>query len=147
MFCTCRTVYSIILCWSIFRLNNRISNSCVIHPDQTCEQHNWNAFDFDKQTEPSYIGASIATVLSEVLLYFVFIYFINKHYKELGLYKQFIKPLVASLVMGGFVFYFNDVNLFLIVISAGFVYFMILLLLRTFTQEDNNILKQVVKRG
>ena len=95
----------------------------------------------------SYIGASIATVLSEVFLYFVFIYFINKHYRELGLHKHFIKPLFASLVMGGFVFYFNDVNLLLIVISAGFVYFMILLLLRTFTQEDKNILKQVVKRG
>ena len=95
----------------------------------------------------SYIGASIATVLSEVFLYFVFIYFINKHYRELGLHKHFIKPLVASLVMGGFVFYFKDVNLLLIVISAGLVYFVILLLLRTFTQEDKDILKQVVKRG
>lgn len=95
----------------------------------------------------SYIGASIATVLSEIFLYFIFIYFINKHYRELGLHKQFIKPLVASLVMGGFVFYFKDVNLLLIVISAGLVYFVVLLLLRTFTQEDKNILKQVVKRG
>ena len=95
----------------------------------------------------SYIGASIATVLSEVFLYFVFIYFINKHYKKLELHKHFIKPLIASLVMGGFVFYFKDVNLLLIVISAGLVYFVILLLLRTFTQEDKNILKQVVRRS
>lgn len=95
----------------------------------------------------SYIGASIATVLSEVFLYFVFIYFINKHYRELGLHKHFIKPLTASLVMGGFVFYFNDVNLLLLVLSAGLVYFVILLLLRTFTQEDKNILKQVVGRS
>ena len=95
----------------------------------------------------SYIGACIATVLSEVFLYFIFIYFINKHYGKLRLHKHFIKPLVASLVMGGFVFYFNDVNLLLLVISAGLVYFVILLLLRTFTQEDKNIFKQVVKRG
>jgi len=95
----------------------------------------------------SYIGASIATVLSEIFLYFVFIYFINKHYRELGLHKHFIKPLVASLVMGGFVFYFNDVNLLLLVLSASLVYFVILLLLRTFTQEDKNIFKQVVKIG
>ena len=95
----------------------------------------------------SYIGASIATVISEVFLYFVFIHFINKHYKKLELHKHFMKPLVASLVMGGFVFYFNDVNLLLLVISAGLVYFVILLLLRTFTQEDRDIFKQVVKRG
>ncbi|CAD7775958.1 Polysaccharide biosynthesis protein [Candidatus Methanoperedenaceae archaeon GB50] len=95
----------------------------------------------------SYVGASIATVLSEVFLYFVFIYFINKHYKKLELYKHFIKPLVASLVMGGFVFYFIGVNLFLLILLAAFVYFMMLLLLRTFTQEDKDIFKQVVKRG
>ena len=95
----------------------------------------------------SYVGASIATVLSEVFLYFIFIYFINKHYKKLELHKHFIKPLIASLVMGGFVFYFKGVNLFLLIILAGFVYFVILVLLRTFTQEDKNIFKQVVKRG
>ena len=94
----------------------------------------------------SYIGASIATVLSEVFLYFVFIYFINKHYKKLELHKYFIKPLIASLMMGGVVFYFKNANLLLLIILAGFVYLGILLLLRTFTQEDKNILKQIVKR-
>ena len=95
----------------------------------------------------SYIGASIATVLSEVLLYFVIIYFINKHYKKLELHKHFIKPLVASLMMGGFLFYFKDANLFLLILLAVLVYFVILLLLRTFTQEDKDIFKQVIKRG
>ena len=92
----------------------------------------------------SYIGASIATVLSEVFLYFVFIYFINKHYKKLGLHKHFIKPLIASLMMGGFVFYFKSVNLLLLIILASLVYFMILIMLKTFTQEDKNIFKQIV---
>jgi len=95
----------------------------------------------------SYIGAGIATVLSEVFLYFVFIYFINKHYKKLELHKQFIKPLVAALMMGGFVFYFKDANLFLLIILAALVYFVILYALKTFTQEDKDIFKQVVKRG
>lgn len=92
----------------------------------------------------SYIGASIATVLSEIFLYFVFIHFINRHYKKLELHKHFIKPLVASLVMGGFVFYFNGVNLLLLVVLAGIVYFAMLLLLRTFTLEDTGIFEQVV---
>jgi len=94
----------------------------------------------------SYIGASIATVLSEVFLYFVFIYFINKHYRKLELHKHFTKPLVASLMMGGFVFYFREINLLLLIILAGFVYFAMLLLLRTFTQEDKNMLKQVARK-
>lgn len=95
----------------------------------------------------SYIGASIATVLSEIFLYFVFIFFINKHYKKLELHKHFVKPLFASLMMGGFVFYFKDTNLLLLILFAVFVYFVILVMLRTFTQEDKNIFKQIVKRG
>lgn len=63
------------------------------------------------------------------------------------LHKHFIKPLIAALVMSGFIFYFRDFNLFLLIIFAVFVYFVILILLRTFTQEDKNIFKQVVKRG
>ena len=95
----------------------------------------------------SYIGASIATILSEVFLYFILIYFINKYYKKLELHKHFIKPLVAALMMGGFVFYFKDINLLLLIILGGLMYFAMLLLLRTFTQEDKNIFKQVVRRG
>ena len=94
----------------------------------------------------SYIGASIATVFSEIFLYFVFIYFITKHYKKLELHKHFMKPLAASLMMGGFLFYFKDFNLFLLILLAGLVYFVMLLVLRTFTQEDKDIFKQVIKR-
>lgn len=96
----------------------------------------------------SYIGASIATVLSELFLYFAFIYFINKYYRKLKIHRYFIKPIIASLIMGVFVFYFRDINLFLLIILATFVYFGILLLIRTFTQEDKNIFKQSIrKRG
>ncbi|MBA7560545.1 hypothetical protein ES708_02171 [subsurface metagenome] len=92
----------------------------------------------------SYIGASIATVLSEIFLYFTFTHFINKHYKKLKLHKHFIKPVVASLMMGIFIFYFKDVNLFFLIILAGFVYSVTLILLKTFTEEDRNIFKQVI---
>ena len=95
----------------------------------------------------SYIGASIATVLSELFLYFIFIYFINRQYKRLELHKYFIKPIIASLIMGGFVFCFIKINLFLLITLSGLVYFMLLFLLKTFTQEDKNVLKQVVERS
>lgn len=96
----------------------------------------------------SYIGASVATVLSEVFLYFAFIYFINKYYRKLKIHRYFIKPIIASLIMGVFVFYFRDINLFLLIILATFVYFGILTLLRTFTQEDKDVFKQLIyKRG
>jgi len=94
-----------------------------------------------------YIGASIATVLSEIFLYFVFIFFINRYYMKLELHRHFIKPVAASLTMGGFILLFIGMNLFLLIILAGLVYFIILLLMNTFTQEDKNIFSQVIGKG
>jgi len=94
-----------------------------------------------------FIGASIATVLSEIFLYFVFIYFIHRYYVKLELYRHFIKPMAASLIMGGFILLFIRVNLFSLVILAGLVYFIILLLINTFTREDRDIFRQVIGKG
>jgi O-antigen/teichoic acid export membrane protein len=94
----------------------------------------------------SYIGASIATILSEAFLYFALLYFIQKHYGELKLFNQFMKPLVASLIMGIFVLYFSEINLFFLIILAGFIYAMMLILLRTFTQKDRDIFMQIVNK-
>ncbi len=94
-----------------------------------------------------YIGACLATVISEAFLYFVFIYYINKYYKKFKLHKYFIKPSVASMMMAGFIIYFNNVNLLMLVASSAVVYFMILLLMKTFSEEDMKIFKQVLKRG
>ena len=94
----------------------------------------------------SYIGAGIATVLSEVFLYFIFLYYIKKYYKRLLLYKHYIKPLIGSSVMGLFVFCFSNLNLFLLVILASLVYFTMLVLLRAFTEGDRNMFKQATRR-
>lgn len=93
----------------------------------------------------SYVGASIATVLSEIFLYFAFIYFINKHFTKLKLYKNYTKPLISSIIMGMLIFYFKEVNLFLLTIFAILVYISMLFLLKTFTEEDKLILKKIMQ--
>ncbi|KKH59370.1 hypothetical protein DU74_02210 [Methanosarcina mazei] len=95
----------------------------------------------------SYVGASIATVLSEVFLYFLFIHYINRNYKKLELHNYYLKPLIASLLMGGLVYYLKDMNLFLLILLAIIVYFGILLVLRAFDHEDMNIVNQLVRRS
>lgn len=95
----------------------------------------------------SYIGASIATVLSEVFLYFAYIHYINKYYKQLNLHKYFIKPVAASLIMGAVIFCFKEYNLFLLTLLAFTVYFIVLISLKTFTSDDKYVLKQIFKKG
>lgn len=95
----------------------------------------------------SYVGASIATILSEMALFFIYLYFINKNYTTLKLYTHFVKPIIASLIMGTVIFIFREINLFLLIISATLLYFTILIILKTFTTEDKSIFKQMIGKG
>ncbi|MDO5836348.1 MAG: flippase [Methanobacterium sp.] len=95
----------------------------------------------------SYIGASIATVLSEILVYVLFIFFISKYYSiSQELHKTFIKPLIASLIMGAFLVYFNKLNLFILIVLAMIIYFILLLIQKTFTDTDKHIINQLLGR-
>lgn len=95
----------------------------------------------------SYIGASIATVLSEILLYFLFIYYINKFYHKLNVNNHFLKPFIASMIMGVVLFYLKDLNLSLIIIIAILIYFIVLILLKTFKNDDRLLFKQLIGRN
>jgi len=93
-----------------------------------------------------YIGASISTVISEIFLYFIIIYYINKLHKKLEIHCSFIKPLAASLIMGIFIYLIRDANLFLLIVLAGIIYFIILMLMKTFGEDDFDILRLIFKR-
>jgi O-antigen/teichoic acid export membrane protein len=93
-----------------------------------------------------YIGASVSTVLSEIFLYFIIIFYINKSHRNFQIHRSFIKPLAASLFMGVFVYLLKDTNLFLLITLAAIIYFAILLLIKTFNKDDLYILKLVFKR-
>jgi len=95
----------------------------------------------------SYIGASISTVLSEMFLNFAIVYFIGKHYEKLQLNSHYIKPFLASLAMGGFLIWFREMNIFLLITLSGFFYFLVLISLGTFTKKEIDIFQQVMKRG
>jgi len=92
----------------------------------------------------SFVGASISTVISEITVYILFLFFINRYYGSMEIQKQFIKPLVASIIMGMFLWYFNGRNLLLLIVLGAIVYFILLIILKTFTKTDKYIFKQIV---
>lgn len=94
----------------------------------------------------SYVGAGIATVLSEILLYTLFILFIYKYYSKIKFYQNFIKPIVASILMGIVLLIFNNINLLILIIIAACFYFTVLIIIKTFTQDDLDIFKQIIGR-
>ena len=93
----------------------------------------------------SYNGAAIATVATNVVLLIASFYFVSKYLQVLPMHKIMVKPVISGLVMGAFVYYFIDFNVFLLVPLAAMIYLVTLLALKTFTMEDIDIVKKIMK--
>lgn len=89
----------------------------------------------------NFIGAAIATVLTEVVLFALYYGFVAKHFYRLELCPILIKPCFASLAMGIFVFYLKSTNIALLVASAAIIYISILYIVKGFDTEDKAIFK------
>ena len=92
----------------------------------------------------SYIAASIATVITSLLMFILGFYFISKHVYKIQIHRFIAKPIIASTIMALFIFYFTDVNLFLLVSLSVFIYFVVFILLKGFSNEDFKLFRQIV---
>jgi O-antigen/teichoic acid export membrane protein len=97
----------------------------------------------------SYVGSSFATVVTELVLVgsiIVLTYRLNCGI-PLSIIKDYLlRILFSSLIMSIFVLYFQNLHLILIIISAGFVYFVTLYLVRGIDNEDMMLLRQAIHR-
>ena len=91
----------------------------------------------------SYIGASWATVLVEIVNVFMCFGFICAALKlKVKILNILLKPLLATLIMGNFIYYFQSLNLGLLVSISGIMYIGMLLLLKVFDEQDKDILSK-----
>jgi len=90
----------------------------------------------------SYMGAAWVTVYSEIMIAILCAYSVFKHSRFLLNLKTSLKSLIASLIMGGFIYllpnlYKNSLGgLILVIILAIVLYFLILYLLKGISPED-----------
>lgn len=92
----------------------------------------------------SYVGASIATVITELLAFILCYHFLSKFIYKIPIYKFIAKPIMASAIMGLFILSFAKANFFLLVCVSIIIYFGVLILLKTFSKEDLNLFKQII---
>ena len=88
------------------------------------------------------IGASITTVMTEVGMVIFYMYIMHRNNLGISL-KLFIKPLIGSIVMG-IIIYLLNLDLFTSFIVGAIIYFTIIILIKTFDDEDKEILKQII---
>lgn len=95
----------------------------------------------------SLIGASIATVATEIMLFVFYFYAVSTSVCILALHKIAFKPIIAASLMGVCVFYLREYNIFLVVLLAAIIYFVLLYALRAFTDEDLDLFRQAFLKG
>lgn len=92
-------------------------------------------------------GATVATVLSEILILFLQLYTLRKinQLPDRHLVFDVIKICVASSVLG-VVLYVLNLNMWVAMPVSIVVYFAVILLIRTVDQDDKLIIKQIIGR-
>ena len=93
----------------------------------------------------SYVGAGIATLATETVLVGLYFYFVSKYLYRPPLHKIVVKPMIACTLMALFVYFCQSLNLAVLIILAVVIYFVMLYLMKGFSKEDMDILKQVIK--
>jgi O-antigen/teichoic acid export membrane protein len=96
----------------------------------------------------SYIGASVATVITEVTGFSLMIIYISKYFNRISWTNNFLKTLAVSLLVLA-VTYFLRLNInWIIALVAGVVLFLVLMIVtRIISREDLEIFKRILKKG
>ncbi|MDP3066978.1 MAG: flippase [Methanobacteriaceae archaeon] len=97
----------------------------------------------------SYIGASIVTVLTEMILV-SYMYYATFKLGYLIDTQKIIKNLgkitFSALIMSSFLLYFQYLNFFLLVILAALIYFLVIYLTETFDKMDEQLFRQLMRK-
>ena len=93
------------------------------------------------------LGAAVVTILSELVLLMPFYYGIRKHVGPVPWVRLTWRPILATAIMGLALYPLRDRS-FLLMIPVGLaIYVALLLLLRTFTAEDRDVVRRLMRRG
>jgi len=92
----------------------------------------------------SYNGAAFTNVATKLLIFGLSFYFISRNFGSVPIQRLVLKPLICSLLMGGFVYYFISLNLFLLIPLAAVIYVISLLALKVMSDEEIELIKSMI---
>jgi len=93
----------------------------------------------------SYLGASVATVITEALGFSLMIYYISKTFHKISLINNLFKTIVVSTIVLIIIYYLNtSINWIVVAVIGFFVYALLLYLFGIINRDDIEIVKQMV---
>ena len=94
-----------------------------------------------------YLGAGAATVITEIVLFALGIYYVAKYICKINIVAVVSKPFLSVAIMGTFIELATaKLNLALVIALSVLTYFTCLVLFRFFTKEDKMILIHLIRK-
>lgn len=94
----------------------------------------------------SYIAASIITIITELMNVSLSTYYLSRFVCSVNLKRLVWRPIIASSVMGSVVILCINLNLLIIILISIIVYFTILFILKTFSDDEIHLFKKMIGR-
>jgi O-antigen/teichoic acid export membrane protein len=95
-----------------------------------------------------YLGAGTATVITEIVLLALGLYYVTKYICKINIVAVVSKPLISVAIMGTFIVLATaKLNLAFVIVLCVLTYFTCLLLFRFFTKEDKVILMHLLGKA
>jgi O-antigen/teichoic acid export membrane protein len=92
-----------------------------------------------------YIAASFITVLTELASFIFWFHIMNVNGYKIAIDKILVKPITASIIMGLFIISVK-INLIVVILISIIIYIGALFVLKTFSEEDISLFKQLIGR-
>jgi len=97
----------------------------------------------------SYIGASITTVISVFLILLGVMIVASRIGYKIPISKivnPILKAAISGLIMGTFIVYFKNINLFLLITFSAMIYFVVIYFIKGLDKEDLAVIKVLSRR-
>ena len=90
-------------------------------------------------------GAAATTVASELMVFIIYYFYLYRSYLKIPICKLGLKPLFASLIVGGLVWKFNTLPLILLLFLVLGLYFFTLFCFKVFDSEERDLVYELAK--
>ncbi len=84
-------------------------------------------------------GAAVTTVASELMVFGIYCFYLYRSSFKISIWKSSLKPLFASLIVGGLVWKFNSLPLILLLFLGLALYLFLLFCFKVFDSEEINL--------
>jgi len=84
-------------------------------------------------------GAAATTVISELMVFGIYYFYLHRSYFKVSIWKLSLKPLFASLIVGALVWKFNTLPLILLLFLVSGLYLFLLFCFKVFDSEERDL--------